>query len=392
MPQNRSKVEHLVAENVSEAVWLRFRRLTSPTLCRRILTERAPALDSSILDKKSEGLASAIQSALGYWETETRTLNAKVLTRYYAILQVSIAEQVASVDPTADLADAQRHTEQGHGFAALQSPDGEFPHNYHVACMQNGHFAAYCRSRGVDLSQVAFEKRPREWARLKDGDKQRLISLADLLRRIPELRKLSEECLGGSALSFHIGHASKNSIIASNRASFRMGVPGRSAQKSPEEGADKITYGAIYADPEKVGVEFLRSLGLPFKNIQLEQDELDGGECFIGEVHHPSAELWWNYFESYKSGYCGTSVVAPFWGGITDVFVIHFAALYALSIVVRYLPSLWHQVEHGRLDHIRALIENYLSIVDNVGPTLALERITGTRLVVSTPDSLNAPV
>ena len=49
--------------------------------------------------------------------------------------------------------------------------------------------------------------------------------------------------------------------------------------------------------------------------------------------------------------------------------------LYALSIVVRYLPSLWHDIEDGDLDNIRALIEHYLVIVDNVLPRLAVERI-----------------
>ena len=33
--------EQLVAENVSEAVWLRLRRLTSPTLCERVIAARA---------------------------------------------------------------------------------------------------------------------------------------------------------------------------------------------------------------------------------------------------------------------------------------------------------------------------------------------------------------
>jgi len=66
--------------------------------------------------------------------------------------------------------------------------------------------------------------------------------------------------------------------------------------------------------------------------------------------------------------------------------------LYALSIVVRYLPSLWHNIENGDLNHIRALIEHYLAIVDGVLPRMSVERITGVHLRIDQPGSMGAPV
>jgi hypothetical protein len=68
------------------------------------------------------------------------------------------------------------------------------------------------------------------------------------------------------------------------------------------------------------------------------------------------------------------------------------AILYAFSIVVRYLPETWHSIEHGSLDNVRALLEHYLVIVDNVLPHLAVERLTQKRLLVVHPGSMNAPV
>jgi pimeloyl-ACP methyl ester carboxylesterase len=59
---------------------------------------------------------------------------------------------------------------------------------------------------------------------------------------------------------------------------------------------------------------------------------------------------------------------------------------------VVYLPSLWHDIEDGSLDNIRALIEHYLAIVDNVLPRMAIERITGRRLLVVQPGSMQGPV
>ena len=103
-------------------------------------------------------------------------------------------------------------------------------------------------------------------------------------------------------------------------------------------------------------------------------------------------KFWHEAVELYKSGYSGTTYIVPFWGTVRDPFVIHFIILYALSIIVRYLPSLWHEIEDGDLDHVRALIEHYLNIVDNVLPLLAVERITGRRLLIASPGSLAAPV
>ena len=66
--------------------------------------------------------------------------------------------------------------------------------------------------------------------------------------------------------------------------------------------------------------------------------------------------------------------------------------LFALSIIVRYQPSLWHDIEEGSLNHIRSLLEYYVTIVDEVLPAIAIERVTGIKTVVHQPGSWTAPV
>ena len=90
-PPERETVERLVAENVPEAVWLRLRRLTSSVLCSRIVARRG----STESESKGREIAWAVRSALGYWQSGALALNAKVLTRYYALLQISIAEELS---------------------------------------------------------------------------------------------------------------------------------------------------------------------------------------------------------------------------------------------------------------------------------------------------------
>jgi hypothetical protein len=61
--------------------------------------------------------------------------------------------------------------------------------------------------------------------------------------------------------------------------------------------------------------------------------------------------------------------------------------LYALSIVVRYRPSVWRRVQEGDLDQMRVLIEAFLAIVERVLPHEFLEKITGQKFIVKEPGS-----
>lgn len=384
--------EQLVAENVSEAVWLRFRRLTSATLCSRVVATRAPSLKKELVEQKGREIASSVRGALGYWDSTTTSLNAKALTRYYALLQISIAEQLASPASIPNLSEVQRYTESGHGLWAISSPGKEFPSGYMVACRTRGHFHEYCRFKGIDLAAYASKARPDSWDELSTDEQARLVSLGDLFRRIPELQPIIGEALGIEPLSFHVGQSMLKDMAGLERMQEHPQETGEMLFAPPVTGPSTITCIGIYPHGQRLSADNLNSFGLPIKNIRPAKDEVSGSEYFVGDLTHPSDKVWFQCLETYKSGYCGTSVIVPFWGGITDPFIIHLVTLYALSIVVRYLPSLWHEIENGKLDHVRALIEHYLAIVDNVLPQIAIERITGRRLIAVQPGSLLGPV
>jgi hypothetical protein len=193
------------------------------------------------------------------------------------------------------------------------------------------------------------------------------------------MQLLAPECLGERQLSFRV--AAKPDF--STRAAFK---------RSPIN-EQKTSRASIVIEPsETVTVAWLQSLGLPFTNIEaVTEVDKHNRPHFVGEVHHPAEELWWDYFEHYESARSGTSVIAPFWG-TSDALILHLVTLYALSIVVRYLPSLWQRIERGNLDHIRALLEGYMSEFDHVGSLMALERITGHRILLAQPGTFGAPL
>src|SRR5690606_17804251 len=114
--------ENYKANNVDEIVWLRLNRLRSVRLCEKLIRDKltiSPNEDitENIIKSKAIGLSSAIDSAIGYLELKPSSLNAKVLSRYYAMMQLTIAEQVGSTKNTYDLEAVQKHTKYGHGLS-----------------------------------------------------------------------------------------------------------------------------------------------------------------------------------------------------------------------------------------------------------------------------------
>ena len=379
--------DRFVAEDTNEATRLRLRSLTSFRMCERIIGKRGPDLEPSIVAAKAAQTAWAVKNALGYWESGTTSLNARVLSRYYALLQVSIAEQVASPNSHTDLQEIQKHTESGgHGLFTIAEQSGTFPNNYYVGCLSKGHFFEYAKHRGINLSPVAFGGRPREFP-TKPDQVARLVSLDKIVARIPELQSMVDEYLGVPPLSFHVVHDSYRNMGTGFRG------PNPLTATPAEAIVETSTYVCTYPPSEKVTLEYLRSLNLPFTDIEL----VDGSPPsdrprFSGALSHPLGKYWWECIDLYKSGYSGTSYIVPLWEHIRDPMLLHFIILYALSIVVRYLPALWHEIEDGELDHLRALIEHYLVIVDNVLPRLAIESITGRKFIVVQPGSMQGPV
>lgn len=382
------KSEHIYADNLAEVVWLRLKRLSSHQLCGKVILGRSPSTPEAALAEKATGMAWAVRSAVGYWETTSGGLNARVLSRYYALLQISIAEQIAAGDETSTLPAIQRHTEQGHGLFTIAAEMDGFPANYLVGAMKSGHFAAYCKIRKLPIDAFSFERRIRKQP--KDEERTRLLTLADLLRRVPELQSVTQEYLGTYPLSFHL---SKQHISELDRQLDGLGASTLGSLHDARlltPGLTTTSAIAICPVGYEITAEQANDLGLPIKDFRDTKDDISDVTLPVGTLEHPATEHWYHGLDLHKSGYCGSSIMAPYWG-IHDIFTLHFIILYAFSIVTRYLPSLWHEIEDGELDHLRSLLEHYLVIVDNVLPKIALERLTGDSVYAIQSGSIFGP-
>jgi hypothetical protein len=387
--------ETFKADNIDEIVWLRLNRFKSIKLCENLIRLKLaknpnPAITDEIIKSKALGLSSAIESAIGYWQVNPQSVNAKVLSRYYFLLQMTIAEQVSSVNNTDDLKTVQKHTENGHGLGTISNSHEEFPANYFTFAIRAGHFFSYAKSLGIDTKKFDFERKPRKFTEIPDHSK--IVNLIDLFRRIPELSKVIQEYTDQPPLCFHIGYSNTNMQHDLDAVKDHMHKTGLLVPTIPVNSSEKTTYISVYSESTKVTPEYLSSLGLPLTNFKIIEDVTSAKGYITGQMVHPSDKQWYQHIEPYSSSYSPNSLIVPLWNATSDIVVINFTLLYTLSIIVRYLPDLWYRINSGDLNHIGSLTEYYISIIDHIIPLKMLERITDARISIHQPGSIFGPV
>lgn len=378
--------ENFVAENPNQIILLRLKRLMDVELCNRLIKKKYEQnqlpIHEDIINKKAIGLASTIRSVLGYWLTETNDLNTWILSRYYAIFQMTIAEQVASINNIDTLEEIQKHTIIGHGLGFLAGNLTIFPNEFYVYILKSGHFSNYLKFKGISLNDGRIEKRLSS-VPIDENERCKLTSITDLFRRIPELHPLIEEYFGTYALSFQV----VSDILAnSERKRTNLKVP------NGKEITDLLIISKNIRNFES-GIHDTLSSEFPFKNLKIKADSYNKEESYFScEFNHPTDSFYLENLKTHKSSYCGTSIIIPILKEITEIELIHFMLLYSLSITVRYMPNLWYEVTSGKLSFISSLLEYYLTVLDNVMPNVFLEKITGVKTLVHQPGSLSAPM
>ena len=393
----KNNYEHLVGIDYDELLKLRFERFRSFELSKKLLQEKCKnhnvILSSEVINEKAKGLSSAIDSALNYWNIKGQSLNARILSRYYSLLQLTIAEEVASVESDADLKQVQKHTEQGHGLSTFSSNEtGNMLNDYCCYIRQDGHFYNYLKFLNIeDIESFSSCKRIKQ---IDDSNRGVLISLANLFCRIPELQSVIEEYTGLLPLVLHFGYDSLSS--AKEREKIRDKIQketGKFVIDIPKDTTPKTTtFISIFPSSDNMSLDYIESLDTPFNDFKtIEKTETD--ESYIScKFLHDNKGIWWDHISSYKSNYTPTSYIVPLFGKINDSILLNYMLLYTLSIIVRYLPDMWYEITNGKYNNIGRLIDYYISIYDHVIPHQMLERITEKTLHISMPGGFDSLV
>ncbi len=336
------KALRLTSENPLDAVLARLQQFTSPTLARKLVERRAEAESESLsietICSKANGIAYAMRGALDYIVPTPRdALNRRIVGLYYGAMALAQAEMLASPSGSVDLDEVEAMTSRGHGLFVVSTPQGGFA-DLHVGVLQSGFFWEWMKFLGHDTSDYP-KKRPQKVADLKKVPDGMYCSLRDLFASMPEIDDLYGEVFGGP--------------------------PGWI--KVEKEGS---TYVKFIDLSGKVPVERLKSAGWPLAEIHQVEGHKGEGVSFRARVDHAGHELWQTVLPTFTSPFVISNALLlfPTVGGLQQYRTIAVVTLYALSIMVRYMPSAWRRIEGGDEDQYLALVRASLAVWERILP------------------------
>jgi hypothetical protein len=146
------------------------------------------------------------------------------------------------------------------------------------------------------------------------------------------------------------------------------------------------TYIRLVDRSGKIAQSRIENAGWSLAEISQARDET--GQAFRARVDHPGSQFWQEALPLHESPFenSGALILSPL-SDFSEYRVLAMAILYALSILVRYMPRTWRRVEGGDLDQHLALVKTALGVFERILPQEFLEAITGERVVAAQPGS-----
>ncbi len=363
----------LLSEEPIEAIWLRLRQLTSVSLARKLMATRAAsegvALDDNVILTKAEGLAFSLRNAGDYFRMHNgQNVSQRVLNLYYGSMSLAFAEMLADPRGAAGLVDIEKITTQGHGLCTL---DGEHEglERVVVSTVATGFFASWMKFLGIATDSFPKQK-PKVYPDLTKQPKSSWLTVEELFARIPEVSDIFLDIF-----------TSKPAWITptyDNDANPSFSLFGEKQERP------STTYAVLVDDSARLTTGDIAAFPGPISQIEEVASE-NAGRHFRVAVDVTGKDIWWDALSIHHSPFERSALIVPAFGGVGEYRAICIALLYALSIMVRYRPSVWRRVQEGDHDHLRVLVEAYLAVVERVLPEQFLERITAQRVFAKQP-------
>ncbi len=369
-PVTRRPYRMLLSEQPIESIWLRLRQLQSVTLARKLIEDKARreeiSLEVAVLKTKADGVAYALRNARDYYQaSEHRNVSQRVLNLYYGSLSFAFAEILAAPTGPRSLGELENTTKQGHGLYTLDSESLGLEELI-VGIISNGFFPAWMKALGMDTTRLP-QKKPRLYRDLTNMADAPWTTVERLFARIPEIADLFADIFDSPAAWVEPS--------GDMEANFPQG---------PTKGPRTRTYIQLIDEFGRLGPKEIAEFPGPISEIT-EVDAKGDGRHFRVAIDHQGHQHPWEVLDLHHSPFKRSSLLMPVLGGLKEYRALCVVILYALSIVVRYRPSLWRRVQEGDLDHLRVLIEAFLVVVERVLPEQFLETISGQRIYAKQP-------
>jgi hypothetical protein len=263
------------------------------------------------------------------------------------------------------LAEIEERTKQGHGLYTFDGPTDRLD-QLAVGLITSGFFVPWIRSMGLSADDIPAKK-IRHYEELASNPDSTWILLETLFASIPELADLFADIFETKPRWIKAGHD-----MSANRG-FSMFTNAKPVSRS---------YVLLVDDTARLTAADIALFPGPISEITEVTPE-GAGRHFRVAVDHAIESDWRQGLPLHNSPFIRDALIQPIFGVLQDYRAICVVLLYALSIVVRYRPSVWRRVQEGDLDHMRALIRALLSVVERVLPQQFLEKIIDQRVHVT---------
>jgi hypothetical protein len=357
-------------------IWARLDQFASTSLAEKLTRRRAKEQSVDISDDKVKskgiGVAFALRSASDYFRAVPfESLNKRILSLYYGGLALAFAEMLASPTGPADLDEVEGYTTRGHGFYAFGTEQRGFSELL-VGVVATGFLPRWADFLGHDVRGY-----PKAKAKSDDAvpklPANTFCALRELLSAIPELADLFAEVFD-SEPSWIMPVADTD---ANQPLSFRS---------RPEL---HCTYIKLLDRSGKISQARIESAMLPIAELsRISDTPVSNGQTFRVRVDHPGSNHWSEALPLHQSPFeNGGALILPPLCDFNEYRILAMGVLYALSILVRYMPRTWRRVEGGDLDQHLALVRTAIGVFERILPQEFLESITGERIVAAQPGS-----
>lgn len=155
------------------------------------------------------------------------------------------------------------------------------------------------------------------------------------------------------------------------------------------------TYIKLIDRSSLISKERIEKAGWPLAELSMcagrgAEDDLDfvesTSQVYRARVDHPGLTYWHEALPLHHGPFENSgALILPPLSDFHEYRVVAMAILYALSILVRYMPRTWRRVEGGDLDQRLALVKTAIGVFERLLPEEFLEEIIGERIVAGLP-------
>ena len=363
----------IIEENPLQQIYTHLQSLTSKIVERQAVLYHARfgynQLTQDEVDSKAEGVSYLIQNAIDYYDNaETGNITQRMLNLYYGTIALMEAEMLIYGDRYKRLGEIENITKSGHGL--LTFGEAKSLKDFHIGVLNKGLFQAWLSHRGIPVTEFPESRKKAEKSDFH-------VSLDDLLCNIPELQNVMQETEENYKPFFLFPCYD----VSFNSRHFLQDIP----YKRRYEGsylAFLNLEGKHDPDWEKQLIEsFLGSF-----TIVGEYNDRDSNGWRVFVRHQEGT----NHYDSYNShkGLSASMVLSPLFGRTDDWEVFAIMILYALSIIVRYMPNLWARILHGDLDNYKAVFYQFSRVAERELTQIFLEKLTGKNILITHPQGI----